>query len=170
MRAKPLAMMAVICLFSVLPRAQADSMTLSAQDYQEIQQLYARYNVAIDTGDAEAYAATFTPDGVFNNFQGRDALIGFIKIWRSGRLNGANRRHWNTNLLITGDGKAASGSVYLMLLDVSTKPVSIAAVATYTDSLVKTADGWRFSKRTTHSDSTAPATASPSASGSPAPK
>jgi actinorhodin biosynthesis protein ActVIA len=170
MRAKPLAMITVICLISALQGAQADTTTLSAQDYQEIQQLYARYNVAIDTGDAEAYAATFTPDGVFNNFKGHDELVGFIKIWRGERLNGANRRHWNTNLLISGDGKTATGSVSLMLLDVSATPVSIAAVATYSDSLIKTADGWRFSKRTTHSDSAAPTGASPAASAPPSPK
>jgi len=140
---------------------------LSTQDYVEIQQLYARYNVAIDSGDAEAYAATFTPDGVFNTFTGHDALVGFIKAWRE-RLGGANRRHWNTNLLISGDGKTASGSVYLMLIDISTRPPAIAQAATYTDSLVKTKDGWRFSKRTTHADSTAPAPAPASTAAPPA--
>ena len=140
--------------------SRAGETILSAQDYAEIQQLYARYNVAIDTGDAEAYAATFTPDGMFNNFTGRDALIGFIKTWRE-RLNGASRRHWNSNLLISGDTKTASGSVYLMLLDVSTKPATIVAVGSYTDSLIKTSDGWRFTKRTTHMEGTPPATAAP---------
>jgi hypothetical protein len=140
--------------------SRAAEMPLSAQDYAEIQQLYARYNVAIDTGDAEGYAATFTPEGMFNNLTGHDALVGFIKTWRE-RLNGASRRHWNTNLLISGDAKTASASVYLMLLDVSTKPGTIAAVGTYTDSLIKTADGWRFAKRTTHMDGALPAIAAP---------
>jgi hypothetical protein len=162
MKAKVFALLAAIGLVSTLNTAHADTMTLSSQDYQEIQQLYARYNVAIDTGDAEAYAATFTPEGIFNSFSGHDALVGFIKTWRE-RLNGANRRHWNTNLLITGDGKNATGSVYLMLLDISTKPVSIAAVATYSDTLVKTANGWRFTKRTTHSDNPTATSASPAA-------
>jgi hypothetical protein len=161
MKAMLVALIAVLGLICAPRTVRADSMTLSAQDYVEIQQLYARYNVAIDTGDAEAYAATFTPDGVFNSFSGHDALVGFVKAWRE-RLNGASRPHWNTNLLISGDGKNATGSVYLMLLDVSTKPVSIAAVATYTDSLVKTSSGWRFTKRTTHSDGAA-AAASPAA-------
>ena len=40
---------------------------LSAQDNFEIQQLYARYNIAIDGGDGEAWAATFTPDGAFQS-------------------------------------------------------------------------------------------------------
>jgi hypothetical protein len=125
---------------------------LSAQDYAEIQQLYARYNIAIDGGDAEGWAATFTPDGVFNTFNGHDALVNFVKTWRE-KLNGAARRHWNTNLRITGNSKEASGYVYLMLVDVSTKPPSIVGTATYTDSLIKTKDGWRFTKRTTKGDS-----------------
>ncbi|MGQ9426389.1 nuclear transport factor 2 family protein [Gilvimarinus sp. F26214L] len=119
---------------------------LKAQDYAEIQQLYAQYNWAIDTGDGEAYADTFTPDGVFNSFEGRDALVGFIKRWTE-QMNGATRKHWNSNLRITGDGKTAKGSVYLMLVDTSTQPATILSTGTYSDELVKTRDGWRFSKR-----------------------
>ncbi|HEY2529963.1 MAG TPA: nuclear transport factor 2 family protein [Xanthobacteraceae bacterium] len=131
---------------------------LSAQDYFEIQQLYARYNNAIDSGDAEGWAATFTPDGVFNTFVGHDALINFIKMWRE-KLNGATRKHWNNNLQVTGNSKEASASVYLMLVDFGSKPPSVLATGNYTDSLVKTKDGWRFTKRTTKMDSapTAPA-------------
>jgi hypothetical protein len=129
---------------------------LSAQDYVEIQQLYARYNIAIDNGDAEGWAATFTPDGVFNTFSGHDALVGFVKTWRE-KLNGATRRHWNNNLQITGTSREASASVYLILVDFSTKPPTILTTATYTDSLIKTKDGWRFTKRTTKGDSAPPA-------------
>ena len=130
---------------------------LSAQDYFEIQQLYAHYNIAIDSGDAEGYAATFTPTGVFNTFAGHDALVGFVKAWRE-RMGGAARKHWNTNLEIIGNSKEATGSVYLMLLDISTKPASIAATATYSDTLVKTKAGWRFATRTTKGDSAPSAT------------
>jgi uncharacterized protein (TIGR02246 family) len=136
---------------------------LSAQDYFEIQQLYARYNIAIDSGDAEGWAATFTPDGVFNTFSGHDALVGFVKTWRE-KLNGATRKHWNNNLQITGTSKEAAASVYLILVDFSTKPPSILTTATYTDSLVKTKDGWRFTKRTTKGDSAPPAPSAAAAS------
>ena len=37
-------------------------------------------------------------------------------------MNGANRRHWNTNLRIMPSKDGASASVFLMLVDVSTKP------------------------------------------------
>jgi len=140
---------------------------LTAQDNFEIQQLYARYNIAIDTGDAEGWAATFTPDGVFNSMSGHDALVNFIKAWRE-KMGGATRKHWNNNLQITGDSKAANASVYLMLVDYSTKPPSIVATATYTDSLIKTKDGWRFTKRTTKGD-VAPAAAPSSAPAPPPP-
>jgi uncharacterized protein (TIGR02246 family) len=129
---------------------------LSADDYLEIQQLYARYNTAIDSGDAEGYTATFTPDGVFNTFSGHDALVGFIKQWRE-QMKGASRRHWNTNLVITPTAEGASGTVYLFLMDVSAKPPAIQATAKYEDQLVKTADGWRFKHRQTKPDSAPPA-------------
>jgi hypothetical protein len=140
---------------------------LSAQDNFEIQQLYAKYNIAIDAGDAEGYAATFTPDGVFNQFVGHDALVNFAKMWRE-KLNGATRKHWNNNLQISGDSKQASGFVYLMLVDISTKPASILTTATYTDSLTKTKNGWRFTKRTTKGD--VPPPAPPPAASEPPPK
>ena len=141
---------------------------LSAQDYFEIQQLYARYNNAIDSGDAEGWAATFTPDGVFNTFVGHEALVNFVKTWRE-KLGGATRKHWNNNLQLSGSSKEANGSVYLILVDFSTKPPSIVGTASYTDSLIKTKDGWRFTKRTTKGD-TAPAAASAPAAGPTPPK
>jgi hypothetical protein len=141
---------------------------LSAQDNFEIQQLYAKYNIAIDSGDAEGWAATFTPDGVFNTFSGHDQLVNFVKNWRE-KLNGATRKHWNNNLQISGNSKEASGYVYLMLVDFSTKPASILTTATYTDSLVKTKNGWRFTKRTTKGD-LAPAAPTPHAAGETPPK
>jgi hypothetical protein len=69
-------------------------------------------------------------------------------------------------LQISGNSKEASGFVYLMLVDISTKPASILTTATYTDSLVKTKDGWRFTKRTTKGDVAPPAPA-PAASETP---
>ena len=107
-------------------RAQGGSpKPISAQDYTDIQQLYARYNHAIDSGDAEGWANTFTPDGTFNQVSGHDALVGFVHNWVD-KMNGGARRHWNTNLLITPTPDGAKGAVYLFLLDISAKPPAIA--------------------------------------------
>src|SRR5215475_6307699 len=116
-----------IFLNFIVPAYAAD---LSAQDYAEIQQLYARYNFAIDRGDGEAWAATFTKDGIFNTVAGHDALVGFVKNWRQS-MQGGVRKHWNSNLSIAGNSEAAAGSVYLLLVDFSTKPVSIVFSGTY---------------------------------------
>lgn len=132
---------------------------LSTQDYIDIEQLYSSYNHAIDSGDAEAWAGTFTPDGTFNKFTGHDQLVGFIQTWKE-KMNGGNRRHWNTNLRILPSKDGASASVFLMLVDVSTK--SIVATGMYNDTLVKTAGGWRFKTRQTKMDAApAPAAAAP---------
>ncbi|MGE3510132.1 MAG: nuclear transport factor 2 family protein, partial [Vicinamibacterales bacterium] len=89
--------------------------SLTPQDFVEIQQLYAKYNWALDSGDSKGYADTFTPDGVFNNNVGREAIIKFADGFAKGL--GSHVRHWNTNLLITPSATGASGKVYLVLVD-----------------------------------------------------
>lgn len=148
----------VSSLLAATPVSAQSKGSLTTQDYVDIQQLYARYNVAIDAANAEAYADTFTADGVFNTFNGRDALLGFARGY-----TGTNRRHWNTNLVITPTPDGAKGSVYLFLLDVSTRPPSISTAIQYDDTLVRTPQGWRFKKRITKMDGPPPAAAPPAA-------
>ncbi len=128
---------------------------LKSDDLVEIQQLYARYNWTIDAGDSEGYASTFTPDGVFNANVGHAAIVKFADGFHAGL--GSHVRHWNTNLLIQPTPTGASGQVYLVLVDFATKPATIVTSASYTDELVKTAQGWRFTKRTTKGDVVPPA-------------
>lgn len=125
--------------------------SLSTQDYIDIQQLYARYNHLIDGGDAEGYAALFTPDGSFNNNKGHDALVAFIK-----NRNAPNLRHWNTNLVITPTAEGASGAVYLMFLNVAERPATVGNAGKYEDTLVRTPQGWRFKTRVNRIEGTAP--------------
>jgi uncharacterized protein (TIGR02246 family) len=132
---------------------------LTTDDLVEIQQLYAKYNWALDSGDSQGYAATFTQDGVFNNNAGHDAIVKFADTFHAGI--GAHVKHWNTNLMITPSATGANGQVYLVLVDYATKPPSIFTSATYADELVKTAQGWRFKKRATKGDAAPPAAPKP---------
>ena len=130
--------------------AQSATKALKVDDLVEIQQLYARYNWTIDAGDSEGYASTFTPDGVFNANVGHDAIVKFADTFHAGL--GSHVRHWNTNLMILPTPNGASGQVYLVLVDFANKPATIVTSASYTDELVKTAQGWRFKKRTSKGD------------------
>ncbi len=151
---------AIVVALSVLAAPVFAAEKLSTQDFLEIEQLYAKYNHAIDGGDGEAWADTFTPDGVFNTrFTGREALIGFIKTWKE--RGGATRRHWNSNLHIVGTAEGAKGAVYLMLWDVGVRPAAIVSTGMYDDVLVKTANGWRFKSRVVKGDTPAPTAAAP---------
>lgn len=49
---------------------------LSTADRLEIEQLYAKYNHAIDFGDGDAWAATFTADGSFDRGRGAPPFVG----------------------------------------------------------------------------------------------
>lgn len=122
--------------------------SLTPQDYTEIQQLYARYAHAIDTGDGEGWARTFTSDGVFGNRKGPDALAEFVRNFY--KSNNGNIRHWNSQLVITPTAEGANGTTYFFLLDVSTRAITTTGI--YKDTLVKTPDGWRFKERVAGAD------------------
>lgn len=153
MRVRPLTLLLMMAIFGGATTAGAQKSAakpLTVQDLVEIQQLYARYNWTLDAGDSEGYASTFTVDGVFNSNAGHDAIVKFADGFHAGV--GSHVRHWNTNLMILPSPLGASGQVYLVLVDFATKPATIITSASYADELVKTADGWRFSKRTTKGD------------------
>jgi hypothetical protein len=127
--------------------AQSKKKDLTVQDYIEIQQLYARYNFAIDANDAENMTATFTDDGEFYrgtsvNGLGRE---GILKFMRNRKRPGV--RHWNSGLVINGTQDEVKGAVYLLTVNVGVTPPTLVDAAKYDDTLVKTPKGWRFKKR-----------------------
>ena len=120
---------------------------LTVQDYIEIQQLYARYNFAIDANDAGNMTATFTDDGEFYagtvvNGLGHDGILKFMR-----NRNRHGVRHWNSGLVINGTQEEVKGAVYLLTVNVGVKPPALIEAAKYDDTLVKTPQGWRFKKR-----------------------
>jgi uncharacterized protein (TIGR02246 family) len=165
MRSSRVGRLALAMVAIVVAGPTAIAADLKADDYTAIQQLYARYNTAIDRGDGEAWAANFTEDGVFaNNFKGHDALVGFVNTWRTNpAMNGPMRRHFSADLVITPSAEGATATVSTLLVDLSTKPVSIANFVTYSDVLVRTKDGWRFKTRAVKAEGPPPAAAAPPA-------
>jgi hypothetical protein len=119
--------------------------TLSADDHAAITQLYARYNHAIDLGDAQGWAAAFVEDGTFGRTRGRAALVAFAANWYE-RYEGYSR-HWAGEIVLTPTAGGATGAAYLVLWDMRTSPPSIVLTGIYADQLVRTPHGWRFQSR-----------------------
>lgn len=132
--------------------AGAATPKLSGDDYIQIQQLYANYAHALDTGQAERFAATFVDDGEFTGGRGpgrandvRTPLKGHDALLAMGGRGGS--RHFVANLVINPAPGGATASCYLLLFDVHKSPATMIETAIYEDTLAKTAKGWKFKKR-----------------------
>lgn len=136
---------------------------LTPQDYEDIRQLLARYNLAIDLGRIDDWVGCFTPDGVFEcvglpdgaplggRHQGTDALKAYAETHYD--INKGRARHWNWNLLIEADGPdRATMTCYLNAHSAGQgDSAALRATGIYRDELVK-GDGdthgrWRFASR-----------------------
>src|SRR5262245_35732655 len=129
-------------------------MGLSTDDRFEIHELVARYNKAIDTGDAKGWADTFTEDGEFHGlvgvFKGRSELEGFVASYVSDEqfADWAASQHWTTNLVIDGDGDRAELFAHVKMVKPEPDGGRIVLVGSYSDTLAKVDGRWRFTKRT----------------------
>jgi len=155
---KTIALVAMISVLSFFAEPSFAADKLTTQDYIEIEQLYAKYNHALDSGDAVAWADTYTADGVFRKTTvGRDALMKFVENFS--KSSGGAFRHWVSNLTLVGTTEGADGSVYLTLWNMGVKPQAIVTTGIYIDKLVKTPAGWRFKTRDIKGDTPPPAAA-----------
>lgn len=111
-----------------------------SDDLLEIQQLLARYAVTITKGDIDGLLAVFTPDGTYSAFGDTYTLDLFPEL-----VAAAPR-----GLFLTGtpvldiDGDTAAGTQPLCFIEHSKHDMRIGY---YTDTIVRTADGWRLKTR-----------------------
>jgi uncharacterized protein (TIGR02246 family) len=128
-------------------------MPLTTDDIVETNQLYARYNNAIDSHDGAAFAACFTADGYLDTGmgprEGAEAIDAFVAE-TAAMLPGL--RHLAHNVVVDGDGDSATGSAFLVAYDTSGGH-KVMATGRYTDELMRTEQGWRFSRRVFTADS-----------------
>ena len=139
-----------LLLSVVVSVAAAGPSTLSGTDYGEINALYARYAYAFDSSDAEMFASVFTPDGEFVTGPRTTAGVTALKAMASGRGPKKERPkifHLTMNVLITPTAAGASGSAYVITVDLAKNSV-ISGGGVYEDAIVKTPQGWKFKKRT----------------------
>jgi hypothetical protein len=131
---------------------------LNAQDHEDIRQLLARYNLAIDLGDPQGWAACFEPDGAFEcsglpegsplggRHVGAPALVAYAETHYG--LNKGRARHWNWNLLIDGDGDEATMTCYLGAYSSGQGDAArLRATGIYRDRLRRRDGRWLFAER-----------------------
>jgi hypothetical protein len=130
-------------------------MLLPASDYEEIRQLLARYNFAIDLGDAIGWAACFTDDGVFecsglpegHPLGGRHAGSAALRSYATAHFDvmKGRARHWNGSIQIDGDGDRATMRCYMLVLYAGAPASSTTGI--YRDRLRKLGGRWLFTER-----------------------
>jgi hypothetical protein len=133
-----------------------------ARDRAQIEDLQGRYLFAMNWGDFDTYASTFTEDGVLdwarNTVTGRDAIRQEAEVlWQlfSGLEPGERptsapkRRHFIASQVFDIDGDAATGRAYWYEFDVAaaTQQPVVLAYGHYEDELRKVDGKWLFSKR-----------------------
>jgi hypothetical protein len=123
--------------------------SLTAMDYVEIRKLVAGYAYGLDGGGNNGYnyADLFAPDAVvFGRVTGRENIANLARREPHGP---EYVRHFLTNVVIEPTAEGASGTQYLVVIDVGEngKPSSIFLGGRYEDTYVKTPKGWRFKTR-----------------------
>lgn len=133
-----------------------------ASDRSQIEDLQARYMFALDWQDPEAYASTFTEDGVLDwaggVAKGRDAIREEVRGMRTNfakmeaedaPLRPARLRHFITNVVVKIDGDSAVGRAYWFEFYNRNKERlgHGGAYGHYEDELKKVNGQWLFSKR-----------------------
>ncbi len=144
---------AILAAFIALPAAADDATLREFRDRAEIEDLIWRYVRALDTLDADAYAAVFTEDGQFgrgeNATRGRAALRQMVENLRQGRTgdNAAPGMYHviaNSRLTFTDVDHARMESYWMTVFE-GTAPGEaprIAAVGHGVDELVRVDGRW----------------------------
>jgi ketosteroid isomerase-like protein len=123
-------------------------MALSVEDRLDIHELYARFAMAVDAGDADGWVAVFVPDGVWRR-HGKADIVGSEQLRQFALdVNAATpgMLHYTTNILLEETPGGALGRAYLLVLR-GGDTLHVRGVGQYEDQLVKFNGRWRFAMR-----------------------
>ena len=127
------------------------ALVVTPEEYVEILNLYAAYNLASDAGDAEGYADCFLENGEHHgtyDIYGRAALIEYKKADKAKRTD-LYRRHWNGSLHLEKiDEKTIRGRCYFFGWNgVPGELPQMTHAGVYTDLIRQEKGRWKFAER-----------------------
>ena len=131
------------------------SARIPVADQLEIEDLAARYNLAIDLGDPDGWVACYTEDGEFaittvgswtaatfglapGRWRGRSALLEFAVAISGTR----NARHWSANRVLTPVGDGLDAVSYMNICYLGRPADDRLLTGIMRDHLRRSADGW----------------------------
>jgi ketosteroid isomerase-like protein len=126
------------------------SSTITVADKIFIQELIAKYNIALDNKNIDEWTNTWSDDGVwstpFGEAKGKAELKNMINQITNEFASG--KRHVSTNIIIeNAPNNKASAQSYLIVTEAKKTP-EVVASGTYIDALKKDANGkWKFLHR-----------------------
>lgn len=126
-------------------------MTLSAADRLEILDVVSRADAAATRRDADAYVSLFTDDAVLDGSQGRHVGTAGLRssvgpIWAA---EGPATLHLTLSPVVDGGDSQDEATVSSILLIIDpAAPITIRTAAAITQTLHRTSEGWRISRRT----------------------
>jgi len=130
--------------------------TGTADDREQIRELYARYAFTIDHGPYDEWVKCFTTDGVFDSprlgrHEGHDALLKFTAMYKNS-AGDAHVRHMMTNVTFRIEGDRGMGGCYLTYYHVKNGKATLEAIGRYQDELRKVNGEWLFQYRRVYID------------------
>jgi len=126
------------------------------EEKDAIRELIARYCFHIDGNDFDAWANTFTEDGVFEveglmKFEGRSSIREFANHIPKDDQGRTGMMHYTMNQIIDVAGERATATCYMLILRSGT-PLHADIAGRYEDELVKQNGRWLFTRRTAFFD------------------
>lgn len=131
--------------------SSADAGPLTLEDRVAIDDLFATYAWALDTGDVETWASLFTEDALIEDprggFQGSANVREFLEdLRRNPTFPG--RQHWIGQTVLEGDSQRCRAKSFALVTALHrTGATNVHLVAWYDDVIVKTDAGWIFEQR-----------------------
>ncbi len=134
------------------------------EDKHAIEELIARYNQSLDSGDYATWVSCWSDDAVLDGLgqylTGKVQIQGFADKYEAAFRSRIHAlKHYTVNILSVIDGDKATSSSYLQLVNTTDKGVQIRFTGRYEDDLQRVDGQWRFARRKLHQDMPPPAKA-----------
>jgi len=121
----------------------------TAIDKVELVELCARFDLAIDSNDIEAYVSLWTENPVMEmdgtTARGQEALRAFFV--EHVKTLGHGRRHLSLNhVVLSIEGDSATATSYMVVIEAEKAPAVVAS-GVYSDTLQRVDGRWKFARR-----------------------